>query len=207
MTKELYKLPELKYGYADLEPYISEEQLRIHYEKHHQSYVNNVNSLLQMMDKAVEDGTEYDSKTAAKSLSFNLGGHVLHSYFWWEMTPAEKASEEPVGELYDAIKENFGTFERFKSEFTKVASSVEGSGWAAVTFCNDTKRLGIVQIEKHNTNVTPDFPIIMDIDVWEHAYYLDYKNERGKFIDAFWNIVDWEEINKWFVKVYNFSME
>jgi Superoxide dismutase len=207
MTKELYKLPELKYGYADLEPYISEEQLRIHYEKHHQSYVNNVNSLLQMMDKAVEDGTEYDSKTTAKSLSFNLGGHVLHSYFWWEMTPAEKASGEPVGELYDAIKDNFGTFERFKNEFTKVASSVEGSGWAAVTFCSDTKRLGIMQIEKHNTNVTPDFPIIMAIDVWEHAYYLDYKNERGKFIDAFWNIVDWEEINKWFVKIYNFSME
>ncbi|WMW26379.1 superoxide dismutase [Methanolobus sediminis] len=207
MTKELYKLPELKYGYADLEPYISEEQLRIHYEKHHQSYVNNVNSLLQMMDKAVEDGTEFDSKTAARSLSFNLGGHVLHSYFWWEMTPAEKASEEPVGELYDAIKESFGSFERFKSEFTKVASSVEGSGWAALTFCNDTKRLGIMQIEKHNTNLIPDFPIIMDIDVWEHAYYLDYKNARNEFIDAFWNIVDWEAINQWFVKIKNFSME
>ena len=207
MTKELYKLPELKYGYADLEPYISKEQLQIHYEKHHQGYVSNVNSLLQMMDKAREEGTDFDYKTAARSLSFNLGGHALHSYFWWEMTPAEKASEEPVGELYDAIKEDFGTFERFKSEFSKVASSVEGSGWAALTFCNDTKRLGIMQIEKHNTNVTPDFPIIMAIDVWEHAYYLDYKNERGKFIDAFWNIVDWEEINKWFVKIYNFSME
>lgn len=198
MAKELYELPALKYGYADLEPYISKEQLQIHYEKHHQGYVNNVNSLLQMMDKAREEGTDFDYKTTAKNLSFNLGGHVLHSYFWWEMTSPEKASGEPVGELYDAIKEDFKTFERFKKEFTQVASTVEGSGWAALTFCNDTKRLGIMQIEKHNVNVLADFPIIMNIDVWEHAYYLDYKNERVKFIDAFWNLVDWKELDKWF---------
>ena len=201
MAKELYKLPPLKFGYADLEPYISEEQLRIHHDKHHQGYVNNTNSLLQMMDKARKEGTDFDYKSAAKNLSFNLGGHVLHSYFWWELTPAEKASKEPVGELAEAIREDFGTFERFKKEFSQVAASVEGSGWAALTFCMDTKRLGIMQIEKHNVNLVPDFPILMDIDVWEHAYYLDYKNERGKFIDAFWNIVDWEEIDKYFKKV------
>ncbi|WP_340819996.1 superoxide dismutase [Methanolobus sp. WCC4] len=201
MAKELYKLPALKYGFSDLEPYISKEQLQIHYEKHHQGYVNNVNSLLQMMDKAREEGTDFDYKTTAKALSFNLGGHVLHNYFWWEMTTPEKAGEEPVGELADAIKEDFKSFERFRKEFSQVASTVEGSGWAALTFCNDTKRLGIMQIEKHNVNLIPDFPIIMAIDVWEHAYYLDYKNERAKFIDAFWNIVDWEELNGWFKKV------
>ncbi|AFV23753.1 superoxide dismutase [Methanolobus psychrophilus R15] len=203
MAKELYKLPALKYGYADLEPYISEEQLRIHHDKHHQSYVNNANSLLQMMDKAREEGTDFDYKATAKAFAFNLGGHVLHDYFWWEMTPAEKASKEPTGELSDAVKENFGGFERFKKEFSQVASGVEGSGWAALTFCTDTNRLGIMQIEKHNVNLIPDYPIIMALDVWEHAYYLDYKNERGKFIDAFWNIVDWEELDKWFKKVQN----
>ena len=105
------------------------------------------------------------------------------------------------GELADAIKEDFGNFERFKKEFTQIASSVEGSGWAALTFCGDTKRLGIMQIEKHNINLVPDFPILMALDVWEHAYYIDYKNDRGKFIEGFWNIVDWEELDKYFKKI------
>ncbi|WP_048065157.1 superoxide dismutase [Methanosarcina acetivorans] len=201
MAKDLYKLPPLKYGYADLEPYISEEQLRIHHDKHHQGYVNNTNALLEMMDKARKEDTDFDYKATAKALSFNLSGHVLHDFFWWEMTPASNASKEPVGEFAEAIKEDFGSFERFKKEFSKVASSVEGSGWAALTFCKGTKRLGIVQIEKHNVNLVPDFPIIMDLDVWEHAYYIDYKNDRGKFIEGFWNIIDWEELDKYFKKI------
>lgn len=207
MAKEMYKLPPLKFGYVDLEPYISEEQLRIHHDKHHQGYVNNTNSILEMMEKARKEGTDFDYKSAAKNLSFNLAGHVLHDFFWWEMTPADNSSKEPVGELAEAIKEDFGSFERFKKEFSQVAGTVEGSGWAALTYCNDTKRLGIMQIEKHNVNLIPDFPIIMDLDVWEHAYYLDYKNERGKFVDAFWNLVDWEEIDKYFKKVQKYGTE
>jgi Fe-Mn family superoxide dismutase len=200
MAKEMYKLPPLKYGYADLKPYISEEQLRIHHDKHHQGYVNNTNSILEMMENARKEGKDFDYKATAKSLSFNLGGHVLHDFFWWEMTPASNASKEPVGELADAIKEDFESFERFKKEFSQVASSVEGSGWAALTYCKGTKRLGIVQIEKHNVNLIPDFPIIMDLDVWEHAYYIDYKNDRGKFIEGFWNIINWEELDRYFKK-------
>jgi Fe-Mn family superoxide dismutase len=201
MAKELYKLPPLKYGYADLAPYISEEQLRIHHDKHHQAYVTNANSLIEMMDKARADGTDFDFKATAKALAFNMGGHVLHDYFWWEMTPASNASKEPVGELAEVIKDNFGKFERFKKEFSQVASSVEGSGWAALTFCNDTNRLMILQIEKHNVNLVPDYPILMALDVWEHAYYIDYKNDRAKFIEGFWNIIDWEEIDNYFKKV------
>jgi superoxide dismutase, Fe-Mn family len=201
MAKELYKLPDLKYGYADLEPYISEEQLRIHHDKHHQAYVTNANSIIQMMDKARAEGTDFDYKANAKALAFNMGGHVLHDYFWWEMTPTSNASKEPVGELSKAIKEDFGNFERFKKEFSQVASSVEGSGWAALTFCKDTNRLMIIQIEKHNVNIVPDYPIIMDLDVWEHAYYIDYKNDRAKFIEGFWNIINWEEIDNYFKKI------
>jgi superoxide dismutase, Fe-Mn family len=201
MAKELYKLPDLKYGYADLEPYISEEQLRIHHDKHHQAYVTNANSIIQMMDKARVEGTDFDYKANAKALAFNLGGHVLHDYFWWEMTPASNASKEPVGELAKAINEDFGSFERFKKEFSQVASSVEGSGWAALTFCKDTNRLMIIQIEKHNVNIVPDYPIIMDLDVWEHAYYIDYKNDRAKFIEGFWNIINWEEIDNYFKRI------
>jgi Fe-Mn family superoxide dismutase len=201
MAKGLYKLPDLKYGYSDLEPYISEEQLRIHHDKHHQAYVTNANSLIEMMDKARKEGTDFDYKAAAKALTFNLSGHVLHDFFWWEMTPESNSSKEPVGELSEMIKDNFGSFDRFKKEFSQVASSVEGSGWAALTYCKDTERLMIMQIEKHNVNLVPDYPIIMDLDVWEHAYYIDYRNDRAKFIDAFWNIIDWEEIDKYFMKM------
>jgi Fe-Mn family superoxide dismutase len=201
MAKELYKLPPLKYGYADLAPYISEEQLRIHHDKHHQAYVTNTNSLIEMMDKARAGGTDFDYKATAKALTFNLGGHILHDYFWWEMTPASNASKEPVGELAEVIKDSFGKFERFKKEFSQVASTVEGSGWAALTFCNDINRLMIMQIEKHNVNAVPDYPILMALDVWEHAYYIDYKNDRAKFIEGFWNIINWEEIDNYFKKV------
>lgn len=201
MAKGLYKLPPLKYGYEDLAPYISEEQLRLHHDKHHQAYVTNANAALEMMDKARKEGTDFDYKANAKALSFNLAGHILHDYFWKEMTPASNSSKEPVGELSEVIKENFGSFDRFKKEFSQVASSVEGSGWAALTYCKDTERLMIMQIEKHNVNLVPDFPIIMDLDTWEHAYYIDYRNDRAKFIEAFWNIVNWEEIDKCFKKI------
>jgi Fe-Mn family superoxide dismutase len=201
MAKELYKLPPLKYGYADLEPYISEEQLRIHHDKHHQAYVNNANAILQAMDKAKAEGTDFNYKANARPLSFNIGGHLLHTYFWWVMAPKSNASKEPVGELADAIKEDFGDFERFKKEFSQVATSVEGSGWAALTFCKYTNRLMIMQIEKHNVNIIPDHPIIMDLDVWEHAYYIDYRNDRAKFVEGFWNIINWEEIANYFKKI------
>jgi len=110
--------------------------------------------------------------------------------------PAGKGGGKPSGVLGDAIEREFGSFERFKKEFTQAAVSVEGSGWAALTFCRQTNRPIIMQIEKHNTNVYPMFRILMVLDVFEHAYYIDYKNERAKFVDAFWNIVNWDAVNK-----------
>lgn len=192
---KFYTLPELSYGYKDLEPYISEEQLKIHHQKHHQAYVNGANAIFEKLEKARKDGTDLDVKSTLKELSFNVGGQLLHSLFWANLAPAGKGGEKPGGVLGDAIEEEFG-FERFKKEFTQAAVSVEGSGWAALTFCKQTNRPIIMQIEKHNTNVYPAFKILMVLDVWEHAYYLDYKNERAKFVDAFWNIVNWEGVNK-----------
>ena len=153
------------------------------------------------MYKARAVGTDFDYKANAKALAFNLGGHILLEHFWWEMTPENSYNKEPVGEFSEVIKEDFENFERLKKEFTQVASIVEGSGWAVLSYCKGTKRLGIMQIEKHNVNIIPSFPILMVLDVWEHAYYIDYKNERGKFIDAFWNIVDWERIDKHFKNI------
>jgi Fe-Mn family superoxide dismutase len=195
-SNKFYSLPKLSYGYGDLAPNISEQQLTIHHQKHHQAYVNGANAILENLDKARKDNTDLDFKSTLKTLSFNIGGHVLHSLFWLNSAPPGKGGGTPSGTLGDEIKKEFGSFERFKKEFTQTAVSVEGSGWAALTFCTKTSRPIIMQIEKHNTNIYPMFKILMVLDVWEHAYYLDYKNDRAKFIDAFWNIVNWDEVNK-----------
>jgi Fe-Mn family superoxide dismutase len=189
-------LPKLPYDYKDLIPHMSEEQLRIHHTKHHQTYVNGANAILEKLDKARKEGTDVDIKSTLKEQSWNIGGHLLHSLFWGNLAPPSKAGGKPSGALGDALTKEFGSFERFKKEFTQAAASVEGSGWAALTLCRQTGRPMIMQIEKHNTNVYPTYRIVMVLDVFEHAYYIDYKNERAKFVDAFWNIVNWNEINK-----------
>ena len=195
MTK-FYVLPKLPYGYKDLEPHMSEGQLRIHHEKHHQAYVNGANAILERLDKARKEGSDLDVKSTLKELSFNIGGHLLHSLFWENLAPTGKGGGKPGGLLGETVEKEFGSFERLKKEFTQAAVSVEGSGWAALTFCRQTGRPIIMQIEKHNTNVYPMFRILMVLDVFEHAYYIDYKNERPRFVEAFWNIVNWGEVNK-----------
>jgi len=193
---DFYVLPKLPYEYNALSPYISETQLTIHHQKHHQAYVNNANSIIEKLNKARIEEINLDMKSTLKELSFNIGGHVLHSLFWNNLIPPNQTSLRPTETIDDVIEKEFGSFERFKKEFTQAATSVEGSGWAALTFCKQTDKPIIMQIEKHNTNVYPTFKILMVLDVWEHAYYIDYKNERSKFVEAFWNIVNWDQINK-----------
>jgi len=194
--ERLYVLPKLAYGYKDLMPQISEEQLRIHYEKHHQGYVNGANNLLQRLDKARKENADIDIKSTLKELSWNIGGHKLHSLFWGNMAPAGKGGGgKPSGTLGAQIDKEFGNFDRFKKEFTQAAISVEGSGWAALAYCRETGRTLLMQIEKHNMNLYPKLKILMVLDVFEHAYYIDYKNDRAKFVEGFWSIVNWDEIN------------
>ena len=194
-TLATYNLPPLPYGNKDLEPFISEEQLTLHHDKHHQAYVTGANAVLEKLEQARKDGTDLDMKATLKELSFHIGGHVLHSLFWKNLAPQGKGGGKPPSVLANAIDREFGSFERFQKEFTQAATSVEGSGWAVLSFCMQTNRPIIMQIEKHNANVYPLFRILMVLDLWEHAYYLDYKNLRPKFIEAFWNIVNWEEVN------------
>jgi len=193
-TKVFYNLPKLAYEYKDLSPYISEEQLTLHHSKHHQAYVTGANGILEKLDKSRTDGTDLDQKATLKELSFHVGGHLLHSLFWANMAPEGKGGK-PAGVIGPALTKEFGSIERFQKEFSQAAVSVEGSGWAALTFCLQTNRPIIMQVEKHNVNVIPMFRILMVLDVWEHAYYLDYKNLRAKFVEAFWNIVNWNEVN------------
>jgi Fe-Mn family superoxide dismutase len=196
-TAKMYDLPKLEYDYDALAPVISEDLLRLHHDKHHAAYVKGANTILQKMDKARADKADFDTKATFKELSFHIGGHLLHSLFWENLAPPGKGGgEKPSGKIAKVIEEEFGTFERFKEVFSQTATSTEGSGWAALTFCKKTGRPIIMQVEKHNTNVYPMFKILMVLDVWEHAYYLDYKNDRGKFVEAFWTIVNWTVVNR-----------
>jgi Fe-Mn family superoxide dismutase len=195
-----YTLPHLPYGYKALAPYISEVQLTLHHQKHHQAYVTGANAILEKLDKARKENADLDMKALLKELSFHLGGFRLHNMFWENLAPSGVGGGGiPKGTLAAAITEEFGNFERFKKEFTQTASSVEGSGWAVLTYCMNTGRLMMMQVEKHNVNLIPGYRILMALDLWEHAYYLDYKNDRAKFIDAFWHLVNWDAVDARFV--------
>ena len=191
-----FTLPKLPYDYNALAPYISEQQLKLHHDKHHQAYVNGANAIFEKLDKSRSENTDVDMKAMLKESSFNIGGHLLHTTFWENMAPADKGGGKPGGAVADMIDMGFGSFERFKKEFTMAATSTEGSGWAALAVHPCIGRPLIMQIEKHNVNVYPTFNILMVLDVWEHAYYLDYKNERPKFVEAFWNLVNWDKVNQ-----------
>jgi Fe-Mn family superoxide dismutase len=192
-----YALHPLPYDYPALAPYISENQLTLHHTKHHQAYVTGANAIFEKSDKARNEKADLDIKATAKELSFHVGGNKLHNLFWQNLAPSGRGGGgSPAGELAKAIDTDFGGFDRFKKEFAAAATSVEGSGWAALSYCNGTGRLLIMQIEKHNINLFPGYPVLMVLDVWEHAYYLDYRNDRPKFVEAFWNIVHWDEVAK-----------
>lgn len=196
MGDKLYQLQPLPYEYNALEPVISEGLLRLHHDKHHAAYVNGANAIVQKLGKARKENADLDMKAICKEYSFHFGGLFLHERFWQNMGPANKAGGKPGGKFGDLINKEFGSFDRFKKEFTQVANSVEGSGWAALVYCGHIETPVIVQIEKHNVNVTPQQKVLLVLDVWEHAYYLDYKNDRAKFIENWWNVVNWEAVEK-----------
>ncbi|MEM2081923.1 MAG: superoxide dismutase [Candidatus Bathyarchaeia archaeon] len=193
---KMFSLPKLPYDYNALAPYMSEEQLRLHHDKHHQAYVNGANAIFEKLDKARKENLDVDMKATLKELSFHIGGHLLHSTFWDNLAPPGKGGGKPGGAIADALQKEFGSFERFKKEFTQAATSVEGSGWAVLAVQQCVDRPLIMQIEKHNVNVYPAFRLLMVLDVWEHAYYVDYKNDRAKFVEGFWNIVNWDYVDK-----------
>ena len=193
MDNNIYKLPYLPYKHNELEPYISEEQLRVHHEKLHQGYVSKINNLMESMEAARDTKSQFDAKCFLKDVAFNLGGHTLHTLFWANLAPPGKGGGgSPKGKLKEAIEEEFGSEERFKKEFTEAALSVEGSGWVTLALSFESCRLLINQIEKHQVNVYPESSILMILDMWEHAYFVDYKAEKEKYVEGFWNIVDWQ---------------
>lgn len=193
-----YTLPDLPYAFDALEPYIDEETMHLHHDKHHNTYVTNLNVAIEkypeLGEKTIEellsdmDAVPTDIKTAVRN---NGGGHANHSFFWKIMAP--NAGGEPTGAIKEAIDEAFGDFATFKEEFKKAAAGRFGSGWAWLVMENG--KLAITSTANQDSPLMEGKTPILGLDVWEHAYYLKYKNVRPDYIEAFWNVVNWEEVN------------
>ncbi len=194
-----YSLPQLPYEYDALEPHIDKETMNIHHTKHHNTYVTNLNAALEGQEalaaKSLEDlladieSVPENIRTAVRN---NGGGHANHTLFWEILSP--NGGGQPEGELAEALTAKFGSFENFKEEFAKAATTRFGSGWAWLTVKNG-------ELELYST-ANQDSPLmegktpILGLDVWEHAYYLNYQNRRPEYINSFWNVVNWDEVSK-----------
>jgi Fe-Mn family superoxide dismutase len=193
-----YSLPELTYDYASLEPHISARIMELHHSKHHQAYVTGANAALDAMAEARESGSFGNLPKLQKDLAFNLGGHVNHSVFWQNLSPA---GGEATGELLAAIVEYFGSFEAFKSHFTAAAIGIQGSGWAYLAWDAMGNRMVIGQLYDQQGNIALGSVPLLMLDMWEHAFYLDYQNVKADYVKAFWNIINWEDVAKRFASV------
>lgn len=191
-----YELPELPYKYNDLEPYIIEEIMKLHHQKHHAAYVKGANAALEKIEKHLKGEAEIDVKAVLRDFSFNYAGHVMHTIFWPNMAPPGKGGGKPGGRIADLIEKQFGSFEAFKKLFSAAAKSVEGVGWGVLAVDPITLELRILQVEKHNVLMTAGLVPILVIDVWEHAYYLQYKNDRASYVENWWNVVNWDDVDK-----------
>ncbi len=196
-----YTLPPLPYKYNALEPHISEQIMTLHHDKHHAAYVNGANAALDKLEKARAGQLQIDVRAVLRDLSFNIDGHKLHAIFWPNMAPAGKGGGTPGGKLSDRIKQDFGGFDKFKAQFTDAAKTVEGSGWALLLYDQEIDTLVMTQIEKQNFMHLAELPILLGLDVWEHAYYAQYLNDRAKYVDAWWNVVNWSDVDSRLLKV------
>ncbi|HHW51104.1 MAG TPA: superoxide dismutase [Pseudoclavibacter sp.] len=191
-----YSLPELSYDYAALEPYISGKIMELHHDKHHLAYVKGANTALEQLAEAREKDNLSAVNKLQKDLAFNLAGHVNHTVFWKNLSP--EGGDKPEGELAAAVDEFFGSFDRFRAHFTAAALGIQGSGWAILAWDSLGEKLIIEQLYDHQGNLaTATVPLLM-LDMWEHAFYLDYQNVKAEYVKAFWNIVDWEDVAKRF---------
>jgi Fe-Mn family superoxide dismutase len=198
-----YELPKLPYAYDALEPYIDAKTMELHYTKHHQTYVTKLNEALdkhpEIADKPLAellqnlDAVPEDIRTAVRN---HGGGHMNHSFFWTIMEPAaSKAEGEPSGAVADGIQKTFGDFAKFKEEFTKAAAGIFGSGWAWLVL-DEKGKLAVTTTPNQDSPLMKKQKPIVGLDVWEHAYYLKYQNKRPDYIDAWWNVVNWNEAEK-----------
>ncbi|WP_395638834.1 superoxide dismutase [Pseudolysinimonas sp.] len=186
-----YTLPDLPYDYAALEPHISARIMELHHSKHHAAYVAGANTALEKLAEARDSGDYGNVPKLEKDLAFHLGGHINHSIFWKNLTP--DGAGTPEGELAAAIDEFFGSFDKFVGHFSAAANSLQGSGWAVLAWDPVSSRLLINQMYDQQNNVPLGVTPILQLDMWEHAFYLDYVNVKADYVKAFWNIANWAD--------------
>lgn len=188
-----YKLPELPYAYDALEPHYDEQTVRLHHDVHHKGYVDGLNNAVAKLAGAREKGDFGLVKHWERELAFHGSGHVLHTMFWENMSP--DGGGEPTGAVAARIEQDFGSFEAFRKQFSAAAVTVEGSGWAALVWNPHGGRLDVMAVEKHQDLAIWGAVPLLVCDVWEHAYYLKYQNKRAAWVEAWWNLVHWADVN------------
>ena len=186
-----YTLPDLPYDYSALEPHISGQIMELHHDKHHATYVKGANDVLDQMAEARDTGSFGSIMGMEKTLAFNLGGHVNHSIFWPNLSP--DGGDKPDGELGAAIDEFFGSFDGFRGQFEANANAIQGSGWSILAYDTLGQRLNIVQLYDQQGNVPLGIIPLLQVDMWEHAFYLQYKNVKPDYVKAWWNVVNWAD--------------
>ncbi len=188
----VYTLPDLDYDYGALEPHISGKIMELHHSKHHAAYVAGANTALEKMEEA-RDAGDIAGKVYGLSanLGFHLGGHTNHSIFWKNLSP--NGGGEPTGALSEAIVRDFGGFDKFQAHFTAAAGTLQGSGWAILGYDTIGKRLVIEQLTDQSGNTSAALIPVVMLDMWEHAFYLDYQNVKPEYIKAWWNVVNWDD--------------
>ena len=193
-----YVLPDLPYPHDALEPFIDEQTMRIHHGKHHAGYVRKLNGALQAMAELRDGrGDPGLSDHWARELSFNGGGHVNHTLFWTGMAPAgDGGGGRPSGALAEGIDRDFGSYAKFEAQFRSVAGAVKGSGWGWLAYEPIAGRLLVAHMHNQEHSLFAGLVPLLGVDVWEHAYYLRYQNQRAAYLDAFMNVVNWAEIGR-----------
>jgi len=191
-----YALPGLPYDYAALEPHISGQIMELHHDKHHQAYVTGVNSALEQLAEARAADQLGTVNLLEKNLAFNLAGHVNHSVFWPNMSP--DGGDKPDGELAAAMDEQFGSFDAFRAHFTAAALGIQGSGWAILAWDSLGQQLIIEQLYDHQGNLAAGSVPLLMLDMWEHAFYLQYRNVKADYVTAWWNVANWADVTRRF---------
>lgn len=188
-----YTLPELPYPVNALEPWYDAQTVQIHHQAHHKAYVDGLNNAQKKLEEARAAGDFSLIKHWEKELAFHGSGFILHNLFWTNMSP--RGGGEAYGPVADHIGLDFGSFENFKKQMSAAATTVEGSGWAILALNPFLRKLDVIQVEKHqDLCIWGSIPLLV-LDVWEHAYYLKYQNKRADWISAWWNLVNWQDVN------------
>jgi len=188
----VYTLPDLDYDYSALAPHISPEIMELHHSKHHQAYVTGANTALEKLAAAREAGDFATLPKLEKDLAFNLGGHFNHSTYWKNMSP--DGGGEPDGVLATALEESFSSFQIFRKQFTEAAMTIQGSGWAVLAWDTLGRGLRTYQQYDHQTNLPLAQIPILFLDMWEHAFYLQYRNVKADYVASWWNVVNWADV-------------